>query len=197
MAHQAIYGPGERHSHFHSCPCWHEAVFAIGHAAEEVAQRGDSGDERDTHREVGSSGALAAAEARADAAERRERVLRALLVDARAEVDKWGYGDFHYGDTPRDPGVLAMLARIDAALGSVLTDPEPGGGPTPSKMWPGQVTDGSHLTWCGDRDCGDPSHAEPVGEPTCNPEHAHDRPCGAADCWWTQLGLAEPGGQAT
>jgi hypothetical protein len=44
-----------------------------------------------------------------------EEVL-ALLRDARAEIDKWGYGDFHYGDTPRDPDVLAMLARIDAFL---------------------------------------------------------------------------------
>jgi hypothetical protein len=43
--------------------------------------------------------------------------MRALLVDARAEIDRWGYGDFHWGDTPRDPGVLAMLARIDASLG--------------------------------------------------------------------------------
>jgi hypothetical protein len=29
----------------------------------------------------------------------------------------------------------------------------------PSKMWPGQVTDGSHRTWCGDSRCGDIGHA--------------------------------------
>lgn len=29
----------------------------------------------------------------------------------------------------------------------------------PSKMWPGQVTDGSHRTWCGDSRCGDAGHA--------------------------------------
>lgn len=45
--------------------------------------------------------------------------LLAALIEARAEVDRWGYGDFHYGETPRDPGVLAMLARIDAVLATV------------------------------------------------------------------------------
>ena len=39
-----------------------------------------------------------------------------VLVEARAEIDRWGFGDFHYGDTPRDPGVLAMLAKIDTVL---------------------------------------------------------------------------------
>lgn len=43
--------------------------------------------------------------------------LRLLLVDARAEIDRWGYGDFHFGPTPRDPEVLAMLERIDKVLG--------------------------------------------------------------------------------
>jgi hypothetical protein len=28
-----------------------------------------------------------------------------------------------------------------------------------AKMWPGQVTDGSHRTWCGDSRCGDIGHA--------------------------------------
>lgn len=45
------------------------------------------------------------------------RVLREALVEARAEIDGWGYGDFHYGNLPRDPSVLAALANIDAALG--------------------------------------------------------------------------------
>lgn len=42
--------------------------------------------------------------------------LRAALVRARAEIDRWGYGDHHYGNTPRDPGVLAALADIDHTL---------------------------------------------------------------------------------
>lgn len=45
--------------------------------------------------------------------------LVAVLIEARAEVDRWGYGDFHWGETPRDPGVLATLERIDAALAKV------------------------------------------------------------------------------
>ena len=50
--------------------------------------------------------------------------LRAVLVEARAELDRWGFGDFHYGDTPRDPGVLAMLAKIDTVLGDVSRQTE-------------------------------------------------------------------------
>lgn len=49
----------------------------------------------------------------------RERLheLRTLLQDARAELDRWGHGDMHYGPMPRDPGIVAMLAKIDAVLG--------------------------------------------------------------------------------
>lgn len=46
--------------------------------------------------------------------------LRNALLDAREEIDKWGYGDFHYGDTPREPSVLAALAAIDEVLGEGL-----------------------------------------------------------------------------
>lgn len=42
--------------------------------------------------------------------------LRAALLRARVEIDKWGHGDFHYGNTPRDPSVLAALADIDRTL---------------------------------------------------------------------------------
>lgn len=56
-------------------------------------------------------------------AEEVER-LRSTLIAARAEVDRWGYGDFHWGETPRDEGVLSMLARIDAALSSHPSEPE-------------------------------------------------------------------------
>lgn len=49
-------------------------------------------------------------------AEENER-LRNVLREARAEVDRWGHGDMHYGAMPRDKGVLAMLAKIDGVLG--------------------------------------------------------------------------------
>lgn len=88
--------------------------------------------------------AVAAAEARADAAERRCEVYVGAIEAHRAV-----------------PTYQRPTHSTDVRLWSVLTDPEPGREPRPSKMWPGQVTDGSHLTWCGDRDCGDPSHAEP------------------------------------
>lgn len=39
-----------------------------------------------------------------------------LARDARDELDRWGHGDMHYGNTPRDPKVLAMVDRINAAL---------------------------------------------------------------------------------
>lgn len=42
--------------------------------------------------------------------------LTEALRAAKTEIDRWGHGDFHYGATPRDVGVLAALAAIDAAL---------------------------------------------------------------------------------
>jgi hypothetical protein len=43
--------------------------------------------------------------------------LRDALRAARAELDRWGWGDFHYGPQPRDGSVVRALAAIDAALG--------------------------------------------------------------------------------
>lgn len=42
--------------------------------------------------------------------------LRAALRRAREELDRWGHGDFHYGNMPRDKGVLDALADIDRTL---------------------------------------------------------------------------------
>lgn len=47
---------------------------------------------------------------------RRITNLKDALRAARAEIDRHGYGDFHYGDQPRDPGVLGALADIDRVL---------------------------------------------------------------------------------
>jgi hypothetical protein len=71
----------------------------------------------------------------ADAATGRAvaRKLRDLAALLAAEVDRWGYGDFHYGETPRDPGVLAALtaysdtmATEDAYLASLDSEPDRG-----------------------------------------------------------------------
>lgn len=43
-----------------------------------------------------------------------------ILQAARAEINRWGHGDMHYGPTARDPKVLAMLARIDDFLESYV-----------------------------------------------------------------------------
>lgn len=44
--------------------------------------------------------------------------LAGILREARAELDKHGYGDFHYTAPGwRDPDVLAMLTKIDGELG--------------------------------------------------------------------------------
>jgi hypothetical protein len=48
--------------------------------------------------------------------------LMGLLADARTEIDRWGHGDFHYGETPRDPGVVKMLARLDEVLGNFTSN---------------------------------------------------------------------------
>jgi hypothetical protein len=59
--------------------------------------------------------------------------LRRALERARSEIDRWGYGDFHYGNTPRDQRVLDALIDIDRTLAEVsLSDrdtprPDPGG----------------------------------------------------------------------
>jgi hypothetical protein len=53
---------------------------------------------------------------RCNRATEREAELLAALGRARTELDRWGHGDFHYGDMPRDPRVLAALADIDAVI---------------------------------------------------------------------------------
>lgn len=60
--------------------------------------------------------------ARCDAAEQQLASLREALADARIELDKHGHGDFHYGDRPRDPLVLTVLRKIDAALATAPED---------------------------------------------------------------------------
>lgn len=64
--------------------------------------------------------ALRAADA-VDSTHLRVLDLESALWDARAEIDRWGRGDFHYGSMPRDPGVVAALERIDAVLGTPAT----------------------------------------------------------------------------
>jgi hypothetical protein len=54
--------------------------------------------------------------ARLDTAETQRDTLRTALIEAQSELERWGHGDFHYGNMPRDPGVLAALARIREAL---------------------------------------------------------------------------------
>lgn len=46
--------------------------------------------------------------------------MRETLFAARMELERWGHGDMHYGNTPRDPKVLAMLAKIDEVLDVTL-----------------------------------------------------------------------------
>lgn len=49
--------------------------------------------------------------------------LRDALTYARNELDRHGYGDFHYGETPREPSIVAALAIVDSALrGYEVTD---------------------------------------------------------------------------
>lgn len=48
-----------------------------------------------------------------------------VLREARDELARWGWGDFHYGVTPQQPQVVAMVAKIDAVLASHSAHPEP------------------------------------------------------------------------
>jgi|SRR5882724_12628393 len=41
------------------------------------------------------------------------------LREARKELDKWGFGDMHYGTMPRSPSVLAGLDKIDRTLAKI------------------------------------------------------------------------------
>lgn len=50
------------------------------------------------------------------------RRLRDALQYARNELDRCGYGDFHYGETPRDPRILAALEIADAAIAKLPSD---------------------------------------------------------------------------
>jgi hypothetical protein len=94
--------------------CAHEVVqmFVDGHNAlvDELRIANERGDE---WRRLVHEDTLAYEEAIARVSE-LEDALRA----ARAEIDRHGHGDFHYGVTPRDPGVLSALAAIDALVGS-------------------------------------------------------------------------------
>ncbi len=47
---------------------------------------------------------------------------QAVATVLYAELSRWGFGDFHYGDTPRDPDVLAALAVYDRALEEARLD---------------------------------------------------------------------------
>ncbi len=42
--------------------------------------------------------------------------LRQALEIARDELKRWGWGDFHYGEQPQDPVVLAAISIADKAL---------------------------------------------------------------------------------
>jgi hypothetical protein len=44
-----------------------------------------------------------------------------LLRSTRDELDRWGWGDMHYGSTGQNPRVVAAVAAIDAFVAS-LTD---------------------------------------------------------------------------
>lgn len=43
-------------------------------------------------------------------------LLRELLAQAREELARWGWGDFHYGTSGQEQSVVTMLAKIDGAL---------------------------------------------------------------------------------
>ena len=43
--------------------------------------------------------------------------LRLALEGAHAELERWGWGDFHYGSRGQEQSVVDALAKIDAALG--------------------------------------------------------------------------------
>ena len=47
---------------------------------------------------------------------------QAVATVLYAELSRWGFGDFHYGNTPRDPEVLAALAVYDEALRNAQID---------------------------------------------------------------------------
>lgn len=47
--------------------------------------------------------------------EEMRQVVEALRA-TRDELSRWGFGDFHYGNMPRDPEVLDALAIANAAL---------------------------------------------------------------------------------
>ena len=47
--------------------------------------------------------------------------LRATLRATRDQLDRFGYGDFRWGDTPRDPEVVAAVQAADAALGGTTS----------------------------------------------------------------------------
>jgi hypothetical protein len=49
-------------------------------------------------------------------AETRIADLEDALRVARTEIDRWGFGDFRFGNTPRDPKTLAALALIDKVV---------------------------------------------------------------------------------
>lgn len=46
--------------------------------------------------------------------------LRDALLTVRTELDRHGYGDFHYGDLPREQSVVDALAVADAVVGAAL-----------------------------------------------------------------------------
>ena len=54
------------------------------------------------------------------AADENDRLREALRITA-TELDRWGRGDFHYGNTPQDPTVRDTVARARA----ILAVPEP------------------------------------------------------------------------
>lgn len=41
---------------------------------------------------------------------------KALLREVKVELSRWGWGDFHYGDQPQEPRVVALVDRANAAL---------------------------------------------------------------------------------
>jgi hypothetical protein len=50
--------------------------------------------------------------------------LRAALIATMDELDRWGWGDFHYGSQPQDQRVVDAVAKANAVL-DVSAEPQP------------------------------------------------------------------------
>ena len=49
----------------------------------------------------------------------RIEALTKALLHTRAELARWGWGDFHYGDQPQERSVVDAIAVADKALKAV------------------------------------------------------------------------------